>query len=86
MCQTCKKMEDGDAGQLIGCEKCWRWYHYKCVGFKRKPSAKYVFFLFFLYGKKIVHDVFLLSGVFFFYDMDACLEFPHVQYVTIVII
>ena len=46
MCQTCKKMEDGDAGQLIGCDECWRWYHYKCVGFRRKPSAKYVFFFF----------------------------------------
>ena len=43
-CQECGKCYDDEDEKLqkawIGCDKCWRWFHYQCVGFKRKPSKK----------------------------------------------
>ena len=29
---------DGEEREWIGCDTCYRWYHYKCVGFKRLPK------------------------------------------------
>ena len=29
---------DSEAKEWIGCDTCYRWYHYKCVGFKRLPK------------------------------------------------
>ena len=28
---------DGEEREWVGCDNCYRWYHYKCVGFKRLP-------------------------------------------------
>lgn len=29
---------DGEERKWIGCDTCYRWYHFKCVGFKRLPK------------------------------------------------
>ena len=35
---TCRQ---GETGKMIGCDgPCRDWYHYKCVGLKRKPQSK----------------------------------------------
>lgn len=31
--------DDSQVKEWIGCDTCYRWYHYKCVGFKRLPKV-----------------------------------------------
>ena len=43
-CQECGKAYEDDSEDdrktWIGCDNCWRWFHYGRAGFKRKPSKK----------------------------------------------
>ena len=27
-----------NVGECVGCDSCWRWYHYRCVGFHCLPK------------------------------------------------
>ena len=41
ICQQCgKKYQQSDAKEWVGCDHCWRWWHYKCLGLTRKPRKK----------------------------------------------
>ena len=35
-CQLCKE-SSGAASTWVGCDLCWCWFHWKCVGFSRLP-------------------------------------------------
>ena len=40
-CQKCHKSSvTGDDHLWVGCDTCKRWYHWKCLGYKRRPSKK----------------------------------------------
>ena len=40
-CQVCKqKFQEGEDNLWVGCDLCTRWYHWKCLGYKRRPSKK----------------------------------------------
>ena len=39
VCQVCGK-SDQEPNKWIGCDNCWRWFHFSCAGFRRKPSAR----------------------------------------------
>ena len=37
-CFTCgAAYAEGEEKQWIGCDLCYRWYHFKCAGFKSLP-------------------------------------------------
>ena len=41
-CQKCKTScevdEEKQQATWIGCDNCWRWYHYQCAGLHVKPA------------------------------------------------
>ncbi|XP_053597500.1 CRISPR system endoribonuclease Csm6-like [Microplitis demolitor] len=37
-CHKCFRRIDEDNENSIECDKCWYWYHFKCVKIRRKPS------------------------------------------------
>ena len=40
-CQICgDEFEDGEEGDCIGCDECWRWVHYYCAGFESIPESE----------------------------------------------
>ena len=40
---------DGEEREWVGCDNCYRWYHYKCLGFKRLPKKTKKFVCYELY-------------------------------------
>ena len=49
MCQSCGKKYDEDDEQLqdtwIGCNHCWRWYHFPCVDILVKATEEHFLML-----------------------------------------
>jgi hypothetical protein len=44
VCHICREPEDDDQEVWVGCDLCWRWFHFWCAGLSRRPiqSQKWV--------------------------------------------